>query len=378
MTFSLDPKTLATVHSALKGTLDPRNNIPVCGMFRLAAGDGKLAVTATDCDIETVLTVDCDAELAPVCVPPYLLEASGGLKSASVDIEIDDQQAVFKSGRARFAAPILPGIDFPVFAPRFDSSFAIAGSALAGLFHATRDAVEAPGGHRYYLEGVYLETGEGRLHAVATNGHRLHTTSVEAPDGARLAPGEGIIVPAKACVEIIRLAGEAAEQPVTVEISRNMIAVSAGAERITSKLIEGTFPDWRRVLPQETKISAAADVSELLAAIDRVMKIQSVNEIKMKAKERAGRIKLEADGDYLVVSSGDRGDNQARDGVPAEFAGDWGYHGASARYLRATLAAMAERKGDTVIIDSGDMSSPMRIESPTDEDFLAVVMPMRV
>jgi DNA polymerase-3 subunit beta len=161
-------------------------------------------------------------------------------------------------------------------------------------------------------------------------------------------------------------------------MSRNMIAVSVGAERITSKLIDGTFPDWRRVLPQETKISAAADVSELLAAIDRVMKIQAVNESKMKAKERAGRIKLEADGDYLVVSSGDRGDNQACDGVPAEFNGDWGYHGASARYLRATLAAMAERKGDTVIIDSADMSSPMRIESPTDEDFLAVVMPMRI
>jgi DNA polymerase-3 subunit beta len=374
MTIALDPKILAAVHSALRSIPDKAVKIPVCEMFHLAASDGRLTVTASDCDLEAALTVDCAVDLPPVCVPPYLLEAAGGLKSPSVDIDIDDQQAVFKSGRARFAAPVLPGADFPIFRSGFDATFDIAGAALAGLMAATMDAVHEPGGARYYLEGVFLEARDGRLNAVATNGHRLHTTSIEQPAGLHLA--EGIIVPTKAAREIARLAGKAGT--VTVRTSARALSVEAEGERLTSKLIDGTFPDWRRVVVQPCGKTAAVDLAELLAAVDRVMKIQAVNESGVKAKERAGRIRLEADGDHLVVSSGDRGDTQAQDGVPATFEGDWGRRGVSAKYLRATLAAMAERKGDTIIIDSADAGSPMRIESPTDEDFFAVIMPMRI
>ncbi len=132
-------------------------------------------------------------------------------------------------------------------------------------------------------------------------------------------------------------------------------------------------------MPQATEITATFDLAEIVAALDRVMKIQAVNEAEMKAKNKAGAIRLAEDGEFLTISAGRSGDDAtATDAVRAEFSGAWGTRGVSAKYLRATLAAMKERGGDTVTIDTADAGSPMRIDSPTDEDFLAVVMPMRI
>ncbi len=379
MTLSIDPKTLAAVHAALKSIPDRRNFIPVAGMFHLEPAGGGLVITATDCDIEAALTVDRAAEFDAVCLPPFLVEAAAGLGCAEVKIALDERQAVVTGGKARFAAPILPGSDFPKFRPSFEASFEIAGNALAKLIEATVDAASGQGDdHRYYLEGVFLQVLAGRLHAVATNGHRLHTASVEMTSGT-LSGGGGIIIPTKAANEIARIGGKAGGQPITVETSKGAIAVHTEGERLTSKLIDGTYPDWQRVVPQATEITATFDLAEIVAALDRVMKIQAVNEAEMKAKNKAGAIRLAEDGEFLTISAGRSGDDAtATDAVRAEFSGAWGTRGVSAKYLRATLAAMKERGGDTVTIDTADAGSPMRIDSPTDEDFLAVVMPMRI
>lgn len=378
MTIALDPKMLAAVHSALKSIPDRRNSIPVAGMFHLEPGASGLVVTATDCDIEAALTVDCAADFAPVCLPPYLVEAAAGLSVAEVKIAIGDRQAVVTGGKARFSAPILPGSDFPKFKQTFDTHFEIAGEALARIIQATIDAASGQGDdHRYYLEGVFLQTLNGRLQAVATNGHRMHAASAEF--SAQTLQGDGIIVPTKSANEIARLASKAGGQPVTVETSRGAIAVRAGGERITSKLIDGTYPDWRRVIPAPSDITATFDLAEMVSTLDRVMKIQTVNEAEMKAKSKVSSVRMAEDGDTLIISTaGHQTGGEATDAVRAEFSGQWGTRGVSARYLRATLAAMKERGRDTATIDVADPGSPMRIESPTDEDFVAVVMPMRV
>ncbi|GLS29923.1 DNA polymerase-3 subunit beta [Mesorhizobium albiziae] len=375
MTLALDPKILAAVHSALKSIPDRRNVIPVCGMYHLEAGDAGIIVTATDCDIEASLTVECAAEFAPVCVPPFLIEASGGLAGAEVKIAIDERQAVATSGRARFAAPVLPGEDFPKFRPSFDSRVEIGGGDLAGIIEAAVTAA-AFSEARYYLEGVFLRTEGGRLHAVATDGHRLHTTSIVAPQGMAL--NTGIIIPTKAANEIARLSRKAAGNTVVLETCERAIAITAGGERVASKLIDGTFPDWRRVVPAPGDIAATFDLTEMLAALDRVMKIQAINEAATKAKNKAGAVRISDDGEFLTITAAGTDNAEAHDAVRAEFTGSFGVRGVSAKYLSATLGAMKERGADTATINSPDGGSPMRIESPTDEDFLAVVMPMRV
>lgn len=381
MTLHLDPKTLAAIHSALKSIPDRKNQIPICGMYHLEAGD-RLTITATDCDIEAALTVDCKADFAPVCLPPYLIEAAGGLGGSQVKIVIDERQAVATSGRARFAAPILPGKDFPIFRNQFEGRAEIAGKALASIISATVDAASVPGvDNRYYLEGVFLvvleDGGERRLHAVATDGHRLHTTSVPAPAGMLL---DGIIVPTKAAHEIARLAGKCGDNPLTLETSARAIAVTTPSERLASKLIDGTYPDWRRVVPPACGTTATLDIAELLAALDRVTKIQEVNEAGRKGKSKSSAIRIAEDGEYLLIStpSAPGNDAEALDSVRAEFSGSFGSHGVSAKLLRATLSAMKDRAAETVTIDTSGSGSPMRVESPTDEDFVGIVMPMRV
>lgn len=378
MTLALDPKVIGAVHGALKGIPERKNVIPIWGMYLLQPDESGIAVTATDGDIEATMTVaGAVASFEAVCVPPYLLEAAGGLRAEAVRIALDDRQAIFSAGRARFAAPVLPGSDFPRATIAAATSFFIAGDALSGLIGSTIDAVQVDG-DRFYLQGVHLSTREGRIHAVATDGHRLHTTSV-ALTGEPVEIPPDLIIPTKAAKELARVAGKAGGNPVLVEIGEGGIAVTAGDERIVSKLIAGTYPDWRRVVPQATGVSATVDLAEMLAALDRVMKVQSINEADLKSKSKATAVRLEEAGDALAISAGRGGDiAEAKDGVAAEFAGEWGAHGVSGRYLRTTLSAMRDRGVETITIDTAGAGTPLRIESPGDEDFLAIVMPMRL
>jgi len=374
----IEPKTLAAVHAALKSIQNPKNVIPVTALYHMEAGAGGITVTATSLDIEAALTIEARGDFAPVCLPPYLIEAGASLGAAEVKFAIDDRHAVVTGGRARFSAPILPGADFPMFRPDFTSRAEIAGDALAEILSATFDAV-AVSEARYFLEGVFLQVDEkGRLHAVATDGHRLHATSTEAPAGLAALGTVGVIVPTKAAKEIARVAAKAEGAPVVLEICDRAIAVTHGGERVASKLIDGVYPDWRRVVPDASGATATVDVAEMLAALDRVMKMQAINEAEMKAKSKAGAIRLGVDGEFLTVSTASNGEVEANDAVRAEFQGKFGQPGVSARYLRATLAAMKERGADTVTLDAPDAGSPIRVESPTDEDFLGIVMPMRV
>lgn len=382
MTFHVDPKLLATIHGSLKSIIDRSNKIPVASMFHLAPGpDGGLVVTATDMDLETSITIDVAADFAPVCLPPYLVDTAGKLATEKVEFLLDERNAVIKAGRSRFTAPLLPGSDFPRLTPAFDASVEIPGEALARIIEATDDAAStaADKDPRFYLEGVFLQVYDGRLVATATNGHRLHSASTEAPQGAGLA--EGIIVPTKAAKEIARIAGKAGGSKVRLHTCGSAVAIEAAGERVTSKLIEASYPDWRRVVPKATEVTATFDLAEMVAALDRVVKVMEASCTGKTAEKSASGtgVKLAEDGDWLTISAaGAHSAAEATDAVKAEFDGKWGMHGVSSRYLFATLSNMRERGAETVSIDSDEMAAPLRIESITDEDFLAIVMPMRV
>lgn len=374
--FAIEPKMLAAVYAALKTIPNPKNNIPVTALYHVEAGEAGITVTATSLDIEAALTIEAKGDFPPICLPPYLIEAGASLGAAEVKFAIDDRRAVITGGRARFSAPVLPGADFPMFRPEFTSRAEIPGEALAEILSATVDAA-AISEARYYLEGVFLEVEGGRLHAVATDGHRLHATSTVAPEGLA-ALAAGIIVPTKAAREIASVATKAEATPVVLETCERAVAVTHGGERVASKLIDGSFPDWRRVVPDVSGTAATVDLAEMIAALDRVMKMQAVNEADMKSKSKASAVRIGVDGEFLTISTARNGEIEARDAVRAEFQGAFGQHGVSAKYLRATLSTMKDRGADTITLDTPDAGSPIRIESPTDEDFLGIVMPMRV
>lgn len=375
MNFSIDPKTLGLVAKALKSIPDGKNQIPICGMYLLDPQAGKLGVTATDLDIEATVTVDC-AGVAPgeaVALPPFLLDAAAGLSASEVNVAIDERQAVFKAGRSRFAAPILAGSDFPRLAPDNATSADIAGKDIARLIDATIAAVAIEEA-RYYLKGVFLQVAEGRLHAVATHGHAIHAISMAAPAG--LAMGKGIIVPTKAARAIAEIGRAAGEDPVRIEAGETGITIAAAGSRLAAKLIDGTYPAWDRVLGSPTGVTATVDIAELLAALDRVMKIGAVNEEKKKAELRKGAIRLCNDGEFLTISA-DGMSAEATDAVRAEFnGGEWGEHGVAGKYLRATLDTMRGLGAETAIIDIAQ--DRMRIENAVDDDFTAVIMLIRL
>lgn len=375
MTLTLEPKVIGAIHGALKSIPEKRNVIPICATYLIEPTETGIAVTATDMDIEATISITTEGRIdVATCVQPYLLESAANVRAEQVRIAIDDRKATFSAAKFRAVAPVLPGGDFPRSAKTFATSFTLAGDGLATLVGSTIDAVSKEE-TRYYLQGVHVDHANGRLHAVATDGHRLHTTSVaftgETP------PAEGIIIPTKAAKEIERLAKKAGSASVRVEISATGIAVTSGDERLVSRLVEGTYPDWRRVVPQPSGNAATVDLGEIIASLDRVLKIQSVNEADKKLKTSA--VKIAGDGETLTIQSGERnGIAEASDGLPAEFQGVWKEHGVNGAYLRTTLGALKERGVETITIDCADTGSPLRIESPTDEDFLAVVMPMRV
>jgi DNA polymerase III subunit beta len=376
MTLAIDPKILAGAHSALRGIPDRANGIPVAGMFLLTPGDGGMEITATDCDLELSLTIEASADFAPVCLPPFLMEAAGALGAKEVKMTVDDRTAAFSAGRARFAGQILPGSDFPRFRPNFTTAANIPGKDLVSILSACIGAVSPRGqDDRFYLEGVFLDTLDGRLCAVGTNGYRFQTVSIPAPDGLSLP--DGIIIGAKAAKEMIAIADKAGENTVRLEASDHAVAVSTVRERIVSKLIENRYPPYRKVIPAPSGVAATFDVAEMIAALSRVLKIQDASVENAKAKSKSGTaVRIRPVEDSITIEAAAFGD--AVDAVRCEFEGDMPTFGLSGKYLHATLSAMKDRGADTVRMDVAETGHPIRLENPADEDFLAIVMPMRV
>lgn len=369
----LDPKILAAASSALRSVRDPGNRIPVCGMYLVAPVDGAIEITATDMDLELTLAIDGVADFAPSCLPPYIVEAAAAMPAKEVRLAVDERSAAFSAGRSRFAAPILPGPEFPRMTARLSAEAELDGKALARILAVAAPAVSTDKS-RPHLEGVHVMVAEGRLHAMASDGHVLHMASMEAAD---LPPTfAGVTVPTKTVREMVRIAGKATDGRVTMKTGDRALSLRGGRESIVSKLIEGSFPDLPRLVPPPSGNAVTLDIAEAIAAIDRIGAVQEGARDKTTKKTRGGSgVRLIADGDQMLIEAGFG--VEAVDTVRAEIEGEFPASGVSGRLLRQTLAAMKDAGLDTARIDAAT-SQALRIESPTDDAFVAVVMMMRV
>jgi DNA polymerase-3 subunit beta len=285
---------------------------------------------------------------------------------ADIALALDESgtHLTLQSGRSKFRLQTLPPEDFPEFNPApMDFTFTIGAKTLQAIIEQTSFAMSTEA-TRYYLNGIYLHCTEGGLlRAVSTDGHRLARFEMEAPEGAIGMPG--IIVPRKTTSEILNLT-KSGEGEVTVELSATKIRICMGDTTLTSKLIDGTFPDYERVVPRTNDKNASFDRAKLAEAVERVSVVAS-------EKSRAVRIDLTKDSLKLSVTSADAGN--AEDEIDVSYEDDPLTIGFNSAYLSTALSVLS---GEEVKLSLNDGGSPALFTAADMPGLLVVLMPMRV
>lgn len=368
MKFTLDAKALAAGISAVGKAVERRNTIPILSNTVIEARDDGITLKATDLDLE--LTIGLSAAVAEpgvTTVPAHL--AQDIVKKLSGEVSFNstpgEQHATVTSGRSRFRLMTLPVEDFPsLSAGNFTHSFTMTGDALSGILRDLQFAISTEE-TRYYLNGVYLHHMEGGLlRAVATDGHRMARAEIPAPDGSEGMPG--IIVPRKTVTEAISIGDTAKGEDVRIEVSDTKIRFTHNSTVLTSKLIDGTFPDYQRVIPTGNNIIANIDSKTLADASDRVATISS-------ERGRAVKLTFSKGALSLAVNSPDSG--SAEDVIDADYDADDLDIGFSAAYLRDILKTLGNGETRIALADGGSPTVFMNEKNP---GLLLLLMPMRV
>jgi DNA polymerase-3 subunit beta len=355
-------KSLGHVHRVV----ERRNTIPILGNVLVRAENARLSLKATDLDLEVTETLPAETATAgSTTVPAHMFydivrKLPDG---AQIVLDGDGDRSVLaiRAGRSRFTLQTLPENDFPdLAAGDMTHSFTLAASDMKRLIDRTQFAISTEE-TRYYLNGIYLHTAgsakAATLRAVATDGHRLAQIDLPLPKGASGMPG--VIVPRKTVGEVQRLI-EDNEAEVAIELSQGKIRFTIGNVVLTSKLIDGTFPDYGRVIP------LIVDKKDFEAAVDRVSTISS---------ERGRAVKLALSAGKLVLSVTNPDSGSATEELEVEYASDPLDIGFNSRYL---LDIAAQIEGEVAVLKLADPGSPTLVQDKDSKGALYVLMPMRV
>jgi DNA polymerase-3 subunit beta len=351
MHLTINRAALSRAITAAGRAVESRNTVPILSNLLLAATDDGLTVTGTDLDV--VVTIQAEADVrAPgaVCVDAKLLgDISKKAGADDVLLSLEDDKLIVKSGRSRFALQTLPAIDFPTMgAATYAATFDI---DLAALFAPVQFAISSEE-TRYYLNGIFFHGTEAGVIAVATDGHRL-SRHVSAPVGAFA----GVIVPRKTV-------GLLPKGVVTVQVSDTKIRIQADGFELISKLIDGTFPDYQRVIPANNERIVTVDRDAMMKAADRVASISSEKGKAVKLSVAPGGIVLSARSEV----------GAAEDEVAVEYSGEPFDIGFNSAYLRDLFTVLPAGPVVMKLTENG----PGLVESPAFEGLTMVVMPMRV
>lgn len=345
MRVSIDRSQLAHALATVNRAIESRNSIPILVNVLLAVEDGQLRLTGTDLDVEITTSLPVlDCQPGSLTVPGKMLADIAKRATGDITLALDGGRLNVASGRSRYKLDTLPAEDFPSFsAGKFDTMLDLDLAALVAPCVHCISTEET----RYYLNGVYLHAVEGRLVAVATDGHRLMRNT--GPEGTM---DYGVILPRK-------LVGLLPKGAVTVELTQNKVRVTSGSTVITSKLIDGTFPDYVRVIPTGNSNVLTVDRQALMKAVERVAAV---------ADDKSSAVKFSV-GDVLRLMLADK----ASDEVSIEFEGEPLEIGFNARYVNDMLGALDET---SVRFALGDAGSPAVIKG--EGEWTGVLMPLRV
>jgi DNA polymerase-3 subunit beta len=350
----------------VQSVVERRNTIPILSNVLIEAAKGRLKLTATDLDIEIVESLPADVlRNGAATAPAHMLydivrKMPEGAQVQAELIAGDSGRLLVSAGSIRFELACLPQEDFPqMSAGALPHRFRLAASELVGLIEKTRFAISTEE-TRFYLNGIYVHAAkDGKspcLRAVATDGHRLARYELELPEGAKDIPG--VIVPRKTVAELRRLL-EDGENAVE-------IGLSFGGVELTSKLIDGSFPDYQRVIPTANDKVLTLDAKDFSQAVDRVSTISA---------DKTRAVKLNLDSDRVTLSVVNPESGTATEQLGANYTADAIEIGFNARYLLDITGQIVGKDVRFLLADAG---SPTLIEDTEDKRTLYVLMPMRV
>ena len=367
MKLTIDRMSLLRPLGHVQSVVERRNTIPILANVVLRAEEGELSLTATDMDMDIATEVGCSVMTAgTTTLSAHLLYdiARKLPDGAEVEIAVNDGHAMVSAGRSSFRLPTLPVEDFPAISSNeLPVNFSLTAADMRDLIDTTRFAISTEE-TRYYLNGIYIHKAEsGELCAVATDGHRLAMTRQALPSGAAQMPS--IILPRKAVSELRKLLDDF-DGDVLVGLSETRAEFRFGVVRLTSKLIDGTFPDYTRVIPVGNDRIMQVDVSAFSAAVDRVSTIASEKSRSVKMGLRSG---------VLTLSASNTDASSATEELEVSYDGPEMEIGFNARYL---LDIAGQVNSDMVEFALADQGSPSLVRAPGDEASLFVLMPMRV
>ncbi len=375
MKATIERATLLRCLSHVQSVVERRNTIPILSNVLIDAdAGGSVRVMATDLDLQVVETMSASSVDQPgaITVSAHLLfDIARKLPDGSqVSLTTNDNRLEVKAGRSNFKLPTLPRDDFPVIVEGdLPTSFELPARLLAELIDRTRFAISTEE-TRYYLNGIFLhvtDEDEPLLKAAATDGHRLARFTLSRPEGAAGMPD--VIVPRKAVGELRKLLDEALDGNVLIDLSASKIRFTLGGEGgvvLTSKLIDGTFPDYSRVIPTANDKLLKVDPKLFFSGVDRVATIAT-------EKTRAVKIGLDHDRVTLSVTSPDNG--TAAEELMADYKAEGLEIGFNANYLKDILGQI---DSDTVELHLADAGAPTLIRENEKARALYVLMPMRV
>lgn len=367
MKFSVPREALIKPLSLVAGVVERRNTLPVLANVLLQVQGDQLSLTGTDLEVELVgrITLPDTADEGEVTVPARkLLDICKSLPEGSeLQFSVQDGKAVLNCGRSRFSLLTLPARDFPNIEDSIGShQFSLSAQQLSRLIERTAFAM-AQQDVRYYLNGMLWEIRGGRLRFVATDGHRLAICTLPEPlDGVE---DIQVILPRKGVLELGRLLGDDADEVRVILGTNHFRAITAGFS-FTSKLVDGKFPDYERVLPRS---------AEKVLVGDRLQLRQAFTRTAILSNEKYRGVRLKISPDTLEIEANNPEQEQAEEVVQVDYAGDTLEIGFNVGYLLDVLGVLS---GDAVRFSLSDPNSSALLEESEAGDSLYVVMPMRL
>lgn len=356
----------------VQSVVEKRSTIAVLSNVKLEAKSGTVAMTATDMDIaiadEAPATV---GKQGTTTVPAHMLYDIARKLPEGAQVECatsaDGSKMTIRSGQSRFSLGCLPAEDFPVMAEeKLPHNFTLKSSECLALVRKPSFAISTEE-TRYYLNGIYLHaSGTGKsqmLRTVATDGHRLARIEITLPAGASGMPG--VIIPRKAIHELQKLLEEG-ENEIQVSLSDTKIRFVCGGTVLISKLIDGNFPDYERVIPAG---------NDKIMEVDRKLFIQAVDRVSVISSEKSRAIKFHLDDGKLTLSATSPEHGTASEEIDVTYAAGKIEIGFNSRYL---LDMMAQVEGGNTQFLFNDGASPAVVRDTADAGSLYVIMPMRV
>ena len=369
MKFTIDRSSFLKPLAHIYSVVERRNTIPILSNVLIESDASKVSFTATDMDMDIVETVGCIvSSQGKLTVSAHTLyDIVRKLPDGSeIQIELIDSNVEVSAGKSRFILPTLPVDDYPIMTEiEKGNEFSLEAVDLANLIDNTKFAISSEE-TRYYLNGIYLHVPDiksDKLRAVATDGHRLAQAEVPIPKGAENMPG--VILPKKAVGEVRKLI-DSTDGLVTIIISKTKAKFIFPTSILTTKLIDGSFPDYQRVVPKENLNKLLVSNSHFSKAIDRVSTVSM-------EKSRAVKLSLSNNVLLLQVNSHDLGN--ASEELDVNYTSDPIDIGFNARYL---LDISGQIQGKDIELSLSDSASPALITDPDQEGVIFVLMPMRV